>query len=171
MQESLHSFSESVPSRPHGGLVREPLCQKDICGRLQHTTSHQKQSRVSELNRIWDDKKSLLVNTAISLKSKQKIVLRFAARTRTELVLLNDGRVRDVASEIGGTLVLPLLNVDDVKHHLGEIKGFTGISNLVEIIRHEAYRWLRHVCMYVWSSNIARVWINRVRLPILHVVS
>ena len=28
-----------------------------------------------------------------------------------------------------------------------------------------------HVCMYVWSSHIARVWINRVRLPILLVVS
>ena len=26
-------------------------------------------------------------------------------------------------------------------------------------------------CMYVWSSHIARVWINRVRLPVLLVVS
>ena len=29
----------------------------------------------------------------------------------------------------------------------------------------------RPACMYVWSHIIARVWINRVRLPILHVVS
>ena len=28
-----------------------------------------------------------------------------------------------------------------------------------------------YVCMYVWSSHIARVRINRIRLPILHVVS
>ena len=27
-----------------------------------------------------------------------------------------------------------------------------------------------HVCMYVWSSHVARVRINRVRLPILLVV-
>ena len=32
-------------------------------------------------------------------------------------------------------------------------------------------RMLQYVCMYVWSSHIARVRINRVRLPILLVVS
>ena len=36
----------------------------------------------------------------------------------------------------GGTLVLPPLNVDDVKHHFGKVKGFPGISVLVEIIKH-----------------------------------
>ena len=46
------------------------------------------------------------------------------ARTGTELVLLNDGRVGDVATGIGGTLVLPPLNVDDVKHHFEEVKGW-----------------------------------------------
>ena len=45
------------------------------------------------------------------------------ARTGTELVLLNDGRVGDVATGIGGTLVLPPLNVDDVKHHFEDVKG------------------------------------------------
>ena len=54
----------------------------------------------------------------------------------TELVLLNDGRVGDVATGIGGTLVLPPLNVDDVKHHFGEVKRFPGISDLVEVIKH-----------------------------------
>ena len=58
------------------------------------------------------------------------------ARTGTELVLLNDGRVGDVATGIGRTLVLPPLNADDVKHHFGEVKGFPGISDLVEIIEH-----------------------------------
>ena len=58
------------------------------------------------------------------------------ARTGTELVLLNDGKVGDIATGIGGTLVLPPLNVDDVKHHFGEVKGFLGISDLVEIIKH-----------------------------------
>ena len=60
MQESLHPRPGSVPSEPHDGLVREPLCQKDTCHRLGHTTSHQNQLRISELNRIWDDRKSLL---------------------------------------------------------------------------------------------------------------
>ena len=46
------------------------------------------------------------------------------ARTGTELVLLNDGRVGNVATGIGGTLVLPPLNVDDVKHHFEEVKGW-----------------------------------------------
>ena len=63
---------------------------------------------------------------ALSLNAKQNIVLRMA-RTGTELVLLNDGRVGDVATEIGGALVLPPLNVDDIKHHLGEVKKFPGI--------------------------------------------
>ena len=54
----------------------------------------------------------------------------------TKLVLLNDGWVGDVATGISGTLVLPPLKVDDVKHHLGEVKGFPGISDLVEIIEH-----------------------------------
>ena len=57
-------------------------------------------------------------------------------RTGTELVLLNDGRAGDVATGLGGTLVLLLLNVDDVKHHFGEVKGFPGISDRVEIIKH-----------------------------------
>ena len=61
MQESLHSLPGLVPSgRPDRlGLVREPLCQEDTCHRSEHTTRHQKQSRISELNRIWDDRKSL----------------------------------------------------------------------------------------------------------------
>ena len=58
------------------------------------------------------------------------------ARTGTELVLLNDSRVEDVATGIGGILVLPPLNVDDVKHHFGEVKEFSEILDLVEIIEH-----------------------------------
>ena len=34
-----------------------------------------------------------------------------------------------------------------------------------------AFRLHLHLYLYVWSSRIARVWINRVRLPILLVVS
>ena len=125
MEKSFHSLPGSVPSGPHDGLVREPLCQEDQYHRSEYMTSHQKQSRVSELNRILDDKKTVLVDAAISLQDKQNVVLR-KARTGTELVLLNDGRVGNVASGIGGTLVLPPLNVDDVKHHFGEVKGFPG---------------------------------------------
>ena len=44
------------------------------------------------------------------------------ARTGTELVLLNDGRVGKVAIRIGGTLVLPPLNVNDVKHYFEKVK-------------------------------------------------
>ena len=64
-----------------------------------------------------------LADTALSVKDEQNIVLRMA-RTGTELVLLNGGRVGDVATGIGGTLVLPPLNVDDVKHHFEEVKGW-----------------------------------------------
>ena len=137
MQESFYSFPGSVPSGPPDGLgiVREPLSQEDTCHRSEHTTRHQKQSRISELNRIWDDRKSLLADTALNLKDKQNIVRRMA-RTGTELVLLNDGRVGDVATGLGGTLVLPPLNVDDVKHHFGNVKGFPGISVLVDLIKH-----------------------------------
>ena len=42
----------------------------------------------------------------------------------------------DVATGIGGTLELPPLNVDDVKHQFGEVKGYPGILDLVEIIKH-----------------------------------
>ena len=51
VQESLHSLPGSVPSGPPDGLgiVREPLCQEDTCHRSEHTTRHQKLSRVSEL--------------------------------------------------------------------------------------------------------------------------
>ena len=135
MQESPHSLLGWVPSGPPDGLVRKLLCQEGTCHRSKHMTSQQKQSRISELNRIWDDRKSSLADTALSLKHKQKIVLRMA-RTDTELVLLNDGKVGDVATGLGGTLVLPSLNVDDVKHHFGEFKGFPGISDLVETIKH-----------------------------------
>ena len=137
MQESLYSLPGSVPSGPPDGLgiVREPLCQEDACHHSEHTTRHQKQSRISELNRIWDDRKYLLADTALNLKDKQNIVRRMA-RTGTELVLLNDGRVEDVATGHGGTLVLPPLNVDDAKHHFRKVKGFPGISDLVEIIKH-----------------------------------
>ena len=121
MQESPHSLPGSVPAGPPDGLVREPLCLEDTCHRSEHTTSHQKQSRISELSRIWDDRKSLLAVPALSLKDKHNIVL-IMARTGTELVLINDGRVGDDATEIGGTLVLPPLNVDDVKHHFEEVK-------------------------------------------------
>ena len=41
-----------------------------------------------------------------------------------------------MSTGLGGTLVLPPLNVNDVKHHFGEVKGFPGISDLVEIIKH-----------------------------------
>ena len=137
MQESLYSLPGLVPSGPPDGLgiVREPLCQEGTCHRSEHTTRHQKQSRVSELNRIWDDRKSLLADTALNLKDKQNIVRRMA-RTGTELVLLNNGRVGDVATGLGCTLVLPPLNVDDVKHHFGKVKGFSGIADLVKIIKH-----------------------------------
>ena len=128
MQESLHSLPGAVPSGPHDGLVRKPLCQEDTCHRSEHTTSHQNQSRISELNRVWDDRKSLLADTALSLKGNQNIVLRMA-RTGTELVLLNDGRVGDVTTGIGGTLVIPPLNVDDVKHHFEEVKGWQSSYN------------------------------------------
>ena len=137
MQDSFYSLPGSVPFGPPDGLgiVREPRNQEDTCHRSEHTTRHQKQSRISELNRIWDEIKSLLADTALNLKDKQNIVRRMA-RTGTELVLLNDGRVGDVATGIGGTLVLPPLNVDDVKHHFGDVKGFPGISVLVDLIKH-----------------------------------
>ena len=111
MQESPHSLLGSVPSGPPDGLVREPLYQEDTPHRSEHTTRHQKQSWISEPNRVWDDRNSLLADTALSLKDKQNVVLR-TARTGTELVLPNDGRVGDVATGLGGTLVLPPLNVD-----------------------------------------------------------
>ena len=38
---------------PHDGLIRKPLYQEDTCLRSEYTTSHQYQSRISELNRIW----------------------------------------------------------------------------------------------------------------------
>ena len=128
MQESSYSLPGSVPSGPPDGLVREPLCQEETCHRSEHTTSHPKQSRISKLNRIWDDRKPLLPNTALSLKDKQKIVLRMA-RTGTELVLLNDARVENATTGIGGTLVLPSLNADDVKHHFEEVKGWQSSYN------------------------------------------
>ena len=101
MQENLHSLPGSVPSGPHDGLVREPLSQDDICHRSEYTTSHQKQSRISELNRTWEDTKSLLADMAIRLKDKQNIVVEMP-QTDTELVLLDDGNVGDVATGIGG---------------------------------------------------------------------
>ena len=128
MQESPHSLPGSVPSGPLDGLVREPLCQEDTCHRSEHTTSHQKQSRISKLNRIWDDRKTLIPDTAISLKDKQNIVLRMAQRG-TELVLLNGARVGNATTGIGGTLVLPPLNADDVKHHFEEVKGWQSSYN------------------------------------------
>ena len=71
MQESLYSLPGSVPSGPDDGLVREPLCQEDTCHNLEHTTSHQNQLRISELNRIWDDRKSSLAEkTSKSLYSE-----------------------------------------------------------------------------------------------------
>ena len=135
MQESLHVFPGSIPSGPYNGLVREPLCQEDTCRRSKHTTSHQKQSRISDLNRIWEDTKYLLADTAISLKDRQNIILGMA-RTGTELVLINGGKLGDVATGIGGTLALPPLNVDDVKHHFGDVKEFLGVPNLMDIIEH-----------------------------------
>ena len=78
-------------------------------------------------NRIWDDRKSLIADTALSLKDKQTIVLRMA-RTGTELVLPNDGRVGGVATGLGGPLVLPPFNVDDVKHILGKSRDFRGFQ-------------------------------------------
>ena len=120
---SVQSLPGSVPSGPHDVLIREPLYQEDTCYRSEHTTSHQKQSRISELNPIWNDKKTLLADTAISLKDKQNIVLR-KARTGTELVLFNDGRVGDVATGIGGTLMLPPLNIDDVNPKSRDFRGF-----------------------------------------------
>ena len=80
------------------------------------------------------DTKSLLADAAISLKDKQNIVFG-TARTGTDLVLLNDGRV-DVATRIDGTSVLPPLNVDNAKHYFGEVKGYPGISDVVEILEH-----------------------------------
>ena len=135
MQESPHSLLGSVPSGPPDGLVREPLYQEDTPHRSEHTTRHQTQSWISELNRVWDDRNSLLADTALSLKDKQNVVLR-TARTGTKLVLPNYGRVGDVATGLVGTLMLPPLNVDDVKHHSGKVKGFPRISDLVNIIKH-----------------------------------
>ena len=128
IQESLHSFPGSVPSGPHNGLVRKPLYQEDTCYRPEHMTSHQKQSTILELNRIWEDIKYLLADTTISIEDKKNIVL-MMARTGIELVLLDDGRVGDVATGIDGTLVLPPLNADDVKHHFGEVKEFRSSYN------------------------------------------
>ena len=128
VQVSPHSLPGSVPYGPLDGLVTEPLCQEDTCHRSEHTMSHQNQSRISELNRIWGDRKTLLADTALSLKDEQNIALRIA-RTGTELALHNDGRVGDVATGIGGTLVLPPLNVDDVKLHFEEVKGWPSSYN------------------------------------------
>ena len=60
MQESLRSLPRSVPSGPHDGLVKEPLCQEDTCHISEHTTSHQKQARISELKSNLGRQKSLI---------------------------------------------------------------------------------------------------------------
>ena len=130
MQESLHSLPGSVPSGPHDGLVREPLCQEDTRHSSAHTPSQYRQSRISELDRIWEGTKSLSADTAISLKYIRDDTnghrTGFAQRCRAG----------DVPTVVGGTLVLPPLNGDDVKHHFREVKGFPGISDLVKIIEH-----------------------------------
>ena len=128
IQESLHSFPGLVPSGPHDGLVRKPLIQEDTYNRSEYTTSHQNQSRILGLNRIWEGTKIFLADTAISIKNKQSIVLGMAL-TGTKLVQLNGGRVGDVATGLDNTFVLTPLNVDDVKHHFGEIKGFRSSYN------------------------------------------
>ena len=121
MQECPHSLLGSVPSGPPDRLVREPRCQEDTCHCSEHTTSHQKQSRISELSRIWNDRKSLLADSALSLEDKQNVVVRMA-RTGPELDLINS--------------VLPTLNADDAKHRFGEVKRFPGVSDAVEDINH-----------------------------------
>ena len=85
VQVSPHSLPGSVPSGPPDGLVTEPLCQEDTCHRSEHKTSHQNQSRISKLNRIWDDRKSLLADRASSLKDEQNIALRIARTGRNWL--------------------------------------------------------------------------------------
>ena len=155
VQVSPHSLPGSVPSGPPNALVREPLCQEDTCHRSQHTTSNQNQSRISELNRIWDDRKSLLADTALSRKDEQNIAFRIA-RTGTELALHNDGRVGDVATGIGGTLVSPPLNVDDVKHHFEEVKGWPSTDHrMVLAIREKIDR--AHADRYDAATSLRNI--------------
>ena len=122
MQESLCSLPGSVPSGPQDGLIGKPLCQED----LPPFRTHDEPPKTVEDFRAKSNlgrQKTLLRYTAIGLKEKQNIVLRMA-RTGTELVLFNDGRMGDVATGIGGTLVLPPLNVDYVNLKSRDFQGF-----------------------------------------------
>ena len=141
MQECPHSLLGSVPSGPPDRLVREPLCQEDTCRCSEHTTSHQKQSRISELNRIWNDRKSLLADSALSLEDKQNVVV-IMARTVPELVLINDGKVGDVATGLGGTRCYQRSMPMTPNTILGKSRDFRGFQIWWKISI-TAYRWLR----------------------------
>ena len=55
------------------------------------------------------------------------------AETGTELLLVSDGKVENVAVGVGGTLVSPPSSVSQVEHYFGNIKGFPAITELVDI--------------------------------------
>ena len=56
------------------------------------------------------------------------------ADTGSAMLKLHEGRLGDVARGIGGTLVSPPLDLNDVKKYFGDRKAFPEIEKLMEIV-------------------------------------
>lgn len=80
----------------------------------------------------WREQKESLSHYT-SLDERQKIIYELA-NTGSLLLKMNQGKLGDVAREIGGTLVSPPLNLNDVERHFGSKMQFPDIPNLIDIV-------------------------------------
>lgn len=80
----------------------------------------------------WREQKERLSHCT-RLDEKQKIIHELA-NVGSQLLKTNKGELGDVEREIGGTLMSPPLDLNDVKRHFGSQKRFPDIANLINIV-------------------------------------
>jgi len=56
------------------------------------------------------------------------------ADTGSDMMKLHEGRLGDVALAIGGTLVSPPLELNDISEYIGDKNGFPQIEKLLELV-------------------------------------
>ena len=87
----------------------------------------------ADLVKRWYLGKGELENTGLTEKEKEDVLYRLA-NTCTNLTLRHRGRIGDVARAIGGPLVTPPVDPNEVRMYFGGVKSFPQIDQLVDIV-------------------------------------
>ena len=87
----------------------------------------------AEKTTLWHKEKAALGKTDLELPERGRILYHLA-EICTSMTRDSRSRVGDVARSLGGILVTPPINPDQIRRYFGELKGFPRIDELITIV-------------------------------------